>query len=144
MPEPHPLTPNPNPPKLLMCVQAGVLPSGEALGCLPNTLVALCLNTGGLERVQSSHALEVFVDVFTSRTYQRCAAQRPPVSSISVMHLVCMCSGVRWGIRGHLHLYVKTSPTYQRGAASALSGFQLHVDSTIMHAVSMCLHMILW
>ena len=41
---------------------------------MPNTLVALCLNTGGLERVQSSHALEVFVDVFTSRTYQRYAS----------------------------------------------------------------------
>lgn len=54
-----------------LLVQAGILPSGEALGALPNTLVALCLNTGGLERVQSSHALDVFVHVFTSRTYQR-------------------------------------------------------------------------
>ena len=42
---------------------------------MPNTLVALCLNTGGLERVQSSHALEVFADVFTSRTYQRYACR---------------------------------------------------------------------
>ena len=42
---------------------------------MPNTLVALCLNTGGLERVQSSHALEVFADVFTTRTYQRYACR---------------------------------------------------------------------
>ena len=54
-----------------------MIPSGEALACLPSTLVALCLNTGGLERVQSSHALETFVEVFTSRTYTKYAPLLP-------------------------------------------------------------------
>jgi len=51
--------------------QAGVLPSGEAVCCVPNTLVALCLNTGGLARVRASRALRCFVPIFTSRQYLR-------------------------------------------------------------------------
>ena len=39
-------------------MQAGILPSGEAVCSLPNTLVALCLNNAGLERVRSTKALE--------------------------------------------------------------------------------------
>ena len=53
------------------CGQAGVLPSGEAVCCVPNTLVALCLNTGGLARVRNSRALRCFLPIFTSRQYLR-------------------------------------------------------------------------
>lgn len=59
-------------------VQAGVLPSGEALCAVPNTLVALCLNTGGLARVRNSKALECFVPIFTSRAYARALSGDTP------------------------------------------------------------------
>ncbi|KAK9821448.1 hypothetical protein WJX81_000342 [Elliptochloris bilobata] len=59
------------PQAFLDAVTAGVLPSGEAVCCVPNTLVALCLNTGGLARVRSSRALRCFVPIFTSRQYLR-------------------------------------------------------------------------
>jgi len=40
-------------------IQAGVLPSSEAIVAIPNALVALCLNAAGLELVQSSCVLQV-------------------------------------------------------------------------------------
>lgn len=50
-------------------VQAGVLPSGEAVCSLPNTLVALCLNNAGMEHVRQTKALACFVPIFTSKAY---------------------------------------------------------------------------
>ena len=50
-------------------MQAGVLPSGEAVCSLPNTLVALCLNNAGMERVRQTKALACFVPIFTSKAY---------------------------------------------------------------------------
>ena len=52
-------------------IKAGVLPSGEAVCAIPNTLVALCLNAKGLERVQRSGALDAFVPIFTTPAYLR-------------------------------------------------------------------------
>lgn len=52
-------------------MQAGVLPSGEAVCAVPSTLVALCLNEKGLERVKESKALDCFVPIFTTPTYLR-------------------------------------------------------------------------
>jgi hypothetical protein len=52
-------------------LQAGVLPSGEAVCCIPTALVALCLNAGGLARVQASAALDAFLPVFTTPAYLR-------------------------------------------------------------------------
>lgn len=52
-------------------MQAGVLPYGEAVVCIANTLVALCLNTGGLARVRESCVLEAFLPIFTSKTYAK-------------------------------------------------------------------------
>lgn len=59
-------------------MQSGVLPSGEALCSVPNTLVALCLNTGGLSRVRDSRALTCFVPIFTTRTYLRALSGDTP------------------------------------------------------------------
>lgn len=59
-------------------LQAGLLPSSEALCSVPSTLVALCLNTGGLARVRESLALSCFVPIFTSRTYLRALAGDTP------------------------------------------------------------------
>ena len=59
-----------------------MLPSGEAVCCVPNTLVALCLNTGGLARVRSSRALRCFLPIFTSRQYLRALQVRPRASSV--------------------------------------------------------------
>lgn len=50
-------------------MQAGVLPSGEAVCSVPNTLVALCLNNSGMERVRQTKALACFVPIFTSKAY---------------------------------------------------------------------------
>ena len=50
-------------------MQAGVLPSGEAVCSVPNTLVALCLNNAGMERVRQTKALSCFVPIFTSKAY---------------------------------------------------------------------------
>ena len=50
-------------------MQAGVLPSGEAVCSVPNTLVALCLNNAGMERVRQTKALACFVPIFTSKAY---------------------------------------------------------------------------
>lgn len=65
-------------------LQAGVLPSGEAVCCVPSTLVALCLNVNGLKRVEESQALQCLVPIFTTPNYLRalqvCYA-RPPCSS---------------------------------------------------------------
>ena len=54
-----------------------MLPSGEAVCCVPNTLVALCLNTGGLARVRDSRTLLCFMPIFTSRQYVRALQVRP-------------------------------------------------------------------
>lgn len=62
-------------------LQAGVLPSGEAVCCVPSTLVALCLNVSGLKRVEESQALQCLVPIFTTPNYLRalqvCHARRP-------------------------------------------------------------------
>jgi hypothetical protein len=49
------------------CVQAGVLPSGDAVVSIPSALVALCLNTSGLKRVRETAVLNVLIDIFTSK-----------------------------------------------------------------------------
>ncbi len=43
------------------------MPNNETVVCIPNALVALCLNTGGLQRVRDSRTLECFVPIFTSK-----------------------------------------------------------------------------
>lgn len=50
-------------------MQAGVIPSGEAVCSVPNTLVAICLNTGGLAKVSESGALDCFIPILTSKKY---------------------------------------------------------------------------
>ncbi|GAX74556.1 hypothetical protein CEUSTIGMA_g2006.t1, partial [Chlamydomonas eustigma] len=52
-------------------VKAGVLPFGEAVTSIPNTLVALCLNVGGLEMVLKSRVLDSLIPIFTTKRYQR-------------------------------------------------------------------------
>lgn len=48
-------------------MQAAVFPTGDAMVSIPGALVALCLNSVGLKRVRESCALNVLVDVFTSK-----------------------------------------------------------------------------
>jgi hypothetical protein len=49
-------------------VQTNLLPSGEAVCAVPNALVALCLNTFGLQRVRETQV---------RRPYARSATHRP-------------------------------------------------------------------
>ena len=64
---------------MLACqLQAGVLPSGEAVCCVPSTLVALCLNVKGLKRVEKSRALECLIPIFTTPNYLRALQVGPP------------------------------------------------------------------
>jgi E3 ubiquitin-protein ligase HUWE1 len=48
-----------------------VLAYGEAICCVPPTLVALCLNNGGLARVRASRPLDALLPVLASRKYVR-------------------------------------------------------------------------
>ena len=78
-----------------MCklLQAGVLPSGEAVCCVPSTLVALCLNVNGLKKVEESQALQCLVPIFTTPNYLRalqvCCARRQR-SSTPPLELPCL------------------------------------------------------
>ncbi len=51
----------------MRALQAGVLPFGEALISIPNTIVALCLNVHGFELVKSSRVLDCLVPIFTQK-----------------------------------------------------------------------------
>ncbi|KAK9833876.1 hypothetical protein WJX74_008569 [Apatococcus lobatus] len=57
------------PDAFIAAIKAGVIPSGEAVCSVPNTLVAICLNTGGLTKVSESGALDCFIPILTSKTY---------------------------------------------------------------------------
>jgi hypothetical protein len=61
-----------------VCLQAGVLPSGDAVVSIPSALVALCLNTAGLKRVRETAVLNVLIDIFTSRKTQRVLTSDTP------------------------------------------------------------------
>lgn len=47
-------------------LQAGVLPFGEAIVSISTTIVALCLNTGGLAKVRSRRILHAYLPIFTT------------------------------------------------------------------------------
>ena len=75
---------------LYKLLQAGVLPSGEAVCCVPSTLVALCLNVNGLKRVEESQALQCLVPIFTTPNYLRALQVRHaslPHSSTQLLRL---------------------------------------------------------
>jgi len=52
-------------------VQSGVIASGEAISCVPTTLVAICLNNQGAQKVKHSGALDCLVPVLTTAPYIR-------------------------------------------------------------------------
>ncbi|KAL3688671.1 hypothetical protein R1sor_014980 [Riccia sorocarpa] len=66
------------PAAFLDAITSGVLPSSEAVGCIPNSLDALCLNNAGLQAVKDRNALGCFVKIFTSKTYLRALANDTP------------------------------------------------------------------
>lgn len=49
-----------------MWLQAGVLPYSEAINAISGTIVALCLNMGGLARVKESRVMDAYVPIFTN------------------------------------------------------------------------------
>eukprot|EP00898_Chlorokybus_atmophyticus_P008084 jgi/Chlat1/8277/Chrsp78S07706 len=59
------------PDRFLEAINKGVIASSEAVCCLPNALIALCLNNAGMEMVKSAQALNCFVAIFTNPAYQR-------------------------------------------------------------------------
>jgi hypothetical protein len=71
------------------CVQAGVLPSGDAVVSIPSALVALCLNTSGLKRVRETAVLNVLIDIFTSKkTMKVLTSDTPAVLGSGVEELL--------------------------------------------------------
>ncbi|KAL5046852.1 hypothetical protein BDW71DRAFT_207011 [Aspergillus fruticulosus] len=50
----------------------GIMPSTEALSCIPSAFGAICLNGSGLELFQSSHALESFFEIFENPAHVKC------------------------------------------------------------------------
>lgn len=80
----------------LVTLQAGILPSSEAVCSLPNTLVAICLNNAGLERVQSTKALACIVQIFTSKTYTKALqGDTPPALGAGLDELLRHVSSLR-------------------------------------------------
>ncbi|DBB00800.1 TPA: hypothetical protein ACH3X1_000730 [Trebouxia sp. C0004] len=80
----------------LKAIQAGVLPSGEAVCSLPNTLVALCLNNAGMERVRQTKALGCFVSIFTSKAYIKALqGDTPPALGAGLDELLRHVSSLR-------------------------------------------------
>jgi E3 ubiquitin-protein ligase HUWE1 len=71
------------PSAFLDAITSGVLPSSEAVGCIPNSLDALCLNNSGLQAVRERNALGCFVKIFTTKTYVRALANDTPGSLAS-------------------------------------------------------------
>lgn len=71
------------PAAFLDAITSGVLPSSEAVGCIPNSLDALCLNNSGLQAVRERNALGCFVKIFTSKVYTRALANDTPGSLAS-------------------------------------------------------------
>lgn len=71
------------PSAFLDAITSGVLPSSEAVGCIPNSLDALCLNISGLQAVRDRNALSCFVKIFTSKVYVRALANDTPGSLAS-------------------------------------------------------------
>lgn len=70
-------------------MQAGVLPSGDAVVSIPSALVALCLNTSGLKRVRETAVLNVLVDIFTSKkTMKVLTSDTPAVLGSGVEELL--------------------------------------------------------
>ena len=77
-------------------LQAGVLPSGEAVCSVPNTLVALCLNNAGLERVRQTKALACFLPIFTSKAYIKpLQGDTPPALGAGLDELLRHVSSLR-------------------------------------------------
>eukprot|EP00850_Spirogloea_muscicola_P022377 SM000291S10855 [mRNA] locus=s291:47169:64581:+ [translate_table: standard] len=62
----------------LNSLSAGIMPSAEAICSVPNALIALCLNTSGLQDVQNAGALKCFVPVFTNKQYMRALSGETP------------------------------------------------------------------
>eukprot|EP00850_Spirogloea_muscicola_P012629 SM000082S22871 [mRNA] locus=s82:404008:421363:+ [translate_table: standard] len=62
----------------LNSLSAGIMPSAEAICSVPNALIALCLNTSGLQDVQSAGALKCFIPVFTNKQYMRALSGETP------------------------------------------------------------------
>ncbi|KAK2731309.1 hypothetical protein FQN55_004780 [Onygenales sp. PD_40] len=50
----------------------GILPSSEAIVCIPQAFGAICLNSTGLELFKKSDALESFFDIFESPEHVKC------------------------------------------------------------------------
>ncbi|EEP80273.1 HECT protein [Uncinocarpus reesii 1704] len=55
----------------------GILPSSEAIICIPLAFGAICLNSTGLELFESSDALDRFFDIFESPEHVRCMKNDP-------------------------------------------------------------------
>ncbi|KAJ7557451.1 hypothetical protein O6H91_05G127400 [Diphasiastrum complanatum] len=71
------------PAAFLDSISNAVLPSSEAIGCIPNTLDAICVNDAGRKAVKDRNAMACFVKIFTSKIYLRALANDTPGSLAS-------------------------------------------------------------
>ncbi|KAH7291322.1 hypothetical protein KP509_29G011900 [Ceratopteris richardii] len=71
------------PAAFLDSIVAGVLPSSDAVGCIPHALDALCLNNSGLQAVNEYKALDCFVKIFTSKSYLKALSGDTPAAIAS-------------------------------------------------------------
>lgn len=85
-------------------LQQGVLPATDTLIAVPNTLMALCLNTHGLAKVKDSQVLRCLIPVFTTKTYvkalqvRHCWLVRMPCCCVCPLSLCippCRCRVMR-------------------------------------------------
>ena len=67
---------------------AGILPSVEAISCIPSAFGAICLNASGLELFQSSHALESLFEIFESPYHVKCMKEDSKVREANVLRIL--------------------------------------------------------
>ena len=58
----------------------GILPSAEAISCIPSAFGAICLNSSGLGLFQSSHAMESLFEIFENPRHVKCMKDDDSVS----------------------------------------------------------------
>lgn len=81
-------------------LQAGIVPAGDAIACVPTALVAVCLNSNGAHKVKASHALDSLVPVLTTPAYVKALSVRPLPLLPRPRQLFAMCRHMVVGRNG--------------------------------------------
>ncbi|KAJ5815527.1 hypothetical protein N7474_007304 [Penicillium riverlandense] len=56
---------------------SGIIPAADALACIPSAFGAICLNSSGLDLLQTSDALDSFFEIFENPEHVKCLKDDP-------------------------------------------------------------------